>query len=103
MNESTAAPPSVSRPTALAMACVRAYRVLVSPLLPPSCRFEPSCSCYAIEALACFGALHGGWLAAKRIARCHPWCSGGFDPVPAADPNSAPRQADSRSASRPSS
>ena len=77
--------PTVSRPTALAMACVQAYRVSVSPLLPPSCRFEPSCSRYAIEALERHGALRGGWLAARRIARCHPWCTGGFDPVPAAD------------------
>lgn len=100
MKEPMAIPPTVSRPTALAMACVRAYRVLVSPLLPPSCRFEPSCSCYAIEALGRFGALRGGWLAAKRIARCHPWCSGGFDPVPAVGETSAPRQADSRPAPR---
>jgi len=63
---------------------VRAYRVLVSPLLPPACRFEPSCACYAIGALETHGALRGGWLAARRLARCQPFGSGGFDPVPPA-------------------
>ena len=92
--------PTVSRPTALAMACVRAYRVLLSPVLPPSCRFEPSCSCYAIEALQRFGALRGSWLAAKRVARCHPWCSGGFDPVPAVAAAGADSQAEPRPAPR---
>lgn len=71
-----------SRPAALAVACVQAYRYLVSPLLPPSCRFEPSCSVYAIEALRRHGAARGGWLTLGRLGRCHPWCAGGFDPVP---------------------
>ncbi len=61
---------------------VRAYQVVLSPLLPPSCRYTPSCSNYAIEALQKHGALRGGWLAAKRIARCHPFRPGGHDPVP---------------------
>ena len=61
---------------------VRAYQVAIGPLLPPSCRYFPSCSTYAIEALERHGALRGGWLAVCRIARCHPFRPGGFDPVP---------------------
>jgi hypothetical protein len=56
--------------------------VALSPLLPASCRYYPTCSHYAIEALEKHGALRGGWLALKRIARCHPFRPGGFDPVP---------------------
>ncbi len=61
---------------------IRGYQRFVSPLLPPSCRFTPSCSHYAIEALGKHGAVKGGWLAARRIARCHPWGPTGYDPVP---------------------
>lgn len=61
---------------------VRAYRRLVSPLLPPSCRFYPSCSAYAEGALLRHGAAKGSWLAARRLARCHPLHPGGIDPVP---------------------
>ena len=61
---------------------VRGYQVTLSPLLPASCRYFPSCSAYAIEALERHGARRGGWLAVKRIARCHPFRPGGFDPVP---------------------
>jgi uncharacterized protein len=61
---------------------IRGYQVLVSPLLPPSCRFTPSCSQYALEAVNRYGALRGTWLAALRLARCHPFHPGGFDPVP---------------------
>lgn len=61
---------------------VRAYRYLISPLLAPSCRFHPSCSAYADEALQRHGALRGGWLAVARLCRCGPWHGGGFDPVP---------------------
>jgi putative membrane protein insertion efficiency factor len=64
---------------------VRAYRYFLSPLLPPSCRFYPSCSEYAEEALARHGALRGGWLAARRVCRCGPWNPGGHDPVPGRD------------------
>lgn len=59
-----------------------AYRLLVSPLLGQRCRFEPSCSRYAAEAIATHGAARGGWLALRRLARCHPWGGAGIDPVP---------------------
>ena len=61
---------------------VRAYQLLVSPLLRPSCRFYPSCSSYAVTALERHGPIKGGWLAARRVARCHPFHPGGVDPVP---------------------
>ncbi|MGA8551307.1 MAG: membrane protein insertion efficiency factor YidD [Stellaceae bacterium] len=63
-------------------AAVRAYQLLVSPLLPPSCRFLPSCSDYAIEAFERHGALRGSGLALRRLAHCHPWGGSGYDPVP---------------------
>ena len=61
---------------------VRGYQMAISPLLPPACRYYPSCSAYAVEALEKHGALRGAWLAARRIARCHPFRPGGYDPVP---------------------
>jgi putative membrane protein insertion efficiency factor len=61
---------------------VRGYQVSLGHILPPSCRYFPSCSAYAIEALERHGAARGSWLAARRIARCHPFRAGGFDPVP---------------------
>jgi len=61
---------------------IRAYRYLISPMLPPRCRFYPSCSAYALEALSRHGALRGGWLATRRLCRCHPWNPGGVDLVP---------------------
>lgn len=64
------------------LAFVRAYQLFVSPLLPAACRYYPSCSVYAVEALEKHGARRGGWLAIKRIGRCHPFRPGGFDPVP---------------------
>jgi len=67
---------------ALAVLVLRAYQCAVSPLLPPACRFYPSCSEYAALALEKHGVLRGGILAARRLARCHPWHPGGFDAVP---------------------
>jgi putative membrane protein insertion efficiency factor len=67
---------------AVLRAPIWAYRMLISPVLPNACRFEPSCSRYALHALARHGALKGTWLSVKRIARCHPWGGGGYDPVP---------------------
>jgi putative membrane protein insertion efficiency factor len=67
----------------LAVFLIRLYQWTVSPLLGPACRFHPSCSQYALEALLRFGVLRGSVLALKRLGRCHPWHPGGFDPVPA--------------------
>ena len=61
---------------------IRGYQLAISPLLGPRCRFYPSCSHYALEAIEIHGAVRGTWLAIKRIGRCHPWHEGGFDPVP---------------------
>jgi hypothetical protein len=69
---------------ALMRALIRAYRYFLAPLLPPACRFHPSCSAYAEEALRTHGALRGSWLAAGRLCRCGPWHAGGVDPVPPA-------------------
>jgi putative membrane protein insertion efficiency factor len=77
----------VSRASRLARSVVVApillYRRLISPLLPPSCRFHPTCSSYALTSIERFGIGRGGWLAVKRIARCNPFNEGGYDPVPA--------------------
>lgn len=64
------------------IALVRGYKKYISPLLPPSCRFTPTCSEYAVEALSKHGALKGSMLAVWRILRCNPFCKGGYDPVP---------------------
>lgn len=69
---------------ALLIALVRAYRFLLSPWLGRQCRFEPTCSAYALEALETHGALRGSGLTLARLARCHPFCAGGHDPVPPA-------------------
>jgi len=67
---------------ALAVAPLRFYQRAISPALPRRCKYYPTCSAYAVEALERHGALRGGWLAARRIARCHPFRPGGYDPVP---------------------
>lgn len=66
----------------LLMALVRSYQIWIGPLLPPSCRYYPTCSSYALEAIEKHGAARGGWLAVRRILRCHPFHRGGYDPVP---------------------
>ena len=64
------------------IALIKLYRYAISPYLAPSCRFTPTCSSYAIEAVQRFGVFRGSWLAMRRIGRCHPWHSAGYDPVP---------------------
>ena len=64
------------------MLLIRFYQRAISPLTPPSCRFTPTCSQYAAEALQKYGLFKGGWLALRRILRCHPWGGSGYDPVP---------------------
>lgn len=68
----------------LVKAPIRFYRYAISPLMASHCRFHPTCSCYALEAIDKHGALRGSWLTLCRLGRCHPWHSGGYDPVPAA-------------------
>ncbi|HNR95426.1 MAG TPA: membrane protein insertion efficiency factor YidD [Anaerolineae bacterium] len=66
----------------LALALIRMYQRAISPSLPPSCRFIPSCSEYAYGAISRYGVLRGGWMAVERLSRCHPLNPGGYDPVP---------------------
>ena len=73
---------------------VRAYRRFLSPLLGQQCRFQPSCSAYGLEALHTHGALRGSWLTVRRIARCHPFHPGGYDPVPPKKPSETPSSKD---------
>jgi putative membrane protein insertion efficiency factor len=74
---------AVNRTVYLALhVAIRGWQLLLAPVLPPSCRFEPSCSHYANEAIARHGPWRGLWLAARRLARCHPWGGSGYDPVP---------------------
>jgi uncharacterized protein len=68
-----------------AVILIRVYQWTLSPLIGPTCRFEPSCSQYALEAIQRFGFLRGCWLGVLRIGRCHPWHPGGYDPVPRHD------------------
>ena len=79
----------VMLPQRALMALVRGYRLLLSPWLGSTCRFAPTCSAYTLEALERHGAAVGAYLGAYRIARCHPWCEGGLDPVPLVAPRLA--------------
>ncbi len=64
---------------------LKAYRAVISPLYGDVCKFHPTCSAYALEAVQLHGAIKGSWLTVRRLVRCHPWSLGGFDPVPASD------------------
>ena len=66
----------------LLVALIRCYQYVISPLLGPHCRYQPSCSAYALEAIKIHGAIRGTWLTLKRLGRCHPWGGHGYDPVP---------------------
>lgn len=79
---------AIARP---AIWLIRGYQLLLSPMHPPSCRFYPSCSAYAVTALERFGLFRGGWLAVRRLLRCHPWNPGGVDHVPQDVPSGTPR------------
>lgn len=68
--------------TTLLILPIRFYRAAISPMFPPACRYVPTCSQYAIEAITKYGPMKGLWLAVKRLLRCHPWGGSGFDPVP---------------------
>lgn len=72
----------ISLPRLVVWCCIRFYQLCISPLLPPQCIYTPTCSQYAIEAINKYGVIKGGYLAIKRILRCHPWHEGGYDPVP---------------------
>lgn len=71
-----------STPQLIAITCIKGYQRFISPVLGSNCRFHPTCSCYANEAISRFGVIKGGWLASKRILKCHPLNEGGDDPVP---------------------
>ena len=79
---------------------IRAYQLVLSPFMGRQCRFEPTCSCYAIEAIKRHGSVRGGWMGVKRICRCHPFSPGGYDPVPELDaqaPAATPEKTESSS------
>ena len=91
----------------LLMGLVRLYRLTLSPWIGSACRFEPTCSAYALDALGQHGAAAGSYLTLRRLARCHPWCDGGHDPVPSqtprlfacCQPSSSPTQPSSKKSS----
>jgi hypothetical protein len=70
---------------------LRGYRFAISPLYGPVCRYHPSCSAYALEAVTRHGSLRGTWYAVRRVTRCHPWAAGGYDPVPTRSPTPMPQ------------
>ncbi len=73
------------------IALIGLYRTMISPLRPPSCRFTPTCSQYAVDALTAHGLVRGGWLALVRLAKCGPWNAGGWDPIPDRSEQSEPQ------------
>ena len=81
-HDADSAGPATSVAARAVTALIAGYQRYISPLLGPRCRFHPTCSAYAGQAISRFGAVRGGWLAMRRIVRCHPFCAGGNDPVP---------------------
>lgn len=75
----------------LFLALIRFYQYAISPLLPPTCRYSPTCSQYAVEAISIYGPVKGTWLALKRLSRCHPGYEGGYDPVPLKNDDEDPK------------
>lgn len=73
---------TLALPRRSAILLIRFYQTFISPAFPPSCRFAPTCSSYALTSISRYGLIKGGWLAIRRISRCHPWNPGGYDPVP---------------------
>jgi putative membrane protein insertion efficiency factor len=94
--------PIADWPRRALLGLLRGYRLVLSPWLGSGCRFEPTCSRYAIEAIERHGALAGAYLALRRVARCHPWCAGGCDPVPGQAPGLFTRLTSSREKKIPS-
>ena len=90
-----------STPARILIRAVRWYQRWISPVRPPACRFTPTCSAYAVEAVERFGALRGGWLATRRLLRCGPWHPGGHDPVPPTVERSGPSPRPDAPASSP--
>lgn len=82
MSRSSDPGPAARAARVLVTGAIKGYKRFISPALPPSCRFEPTCSSYALTSVERFGVARGGWLAIKRIGRCHPFAEGGYDPVP---------------------
>lgn len=76
----------------LALGLIRLYQIFVAPLLPPLCRFEPTCSRYCYQAIRERGFFRGGWLGLRRLLRCHPFSPGGYDPVPVVTPPAGPEE-----------
>ena len=85
----------------LLLALIRAYRYILSPWIGQQCRFTPTCSVYAMQAIEVYGPARGSWLAVKRLLRCHPLCRGGHDPVPGLDPEPLPDDLDLPAEQRP--
>lgn len=83
----------------LLIGLLKTYRLLISPLYGQVCRYHPSCSAYALEAVQRHGSIRGSWLATRRLARCHPWAAGGYDPVP--DDLHAEKRSEHTSTTRP--